>query len=182
MRIARTMQVVGYALYAMAGVLRLIQGGDAAPIAWIAAYAVLGLAFHAGASAPLEARRRRLVALAVMVPAMFAMATIRPCPYGALALVVVASQAALVLAPGIVARPHYHEEQDELYFVHAGRARFALPGETRELGSGGLCHVESTTPRQVSSVGDEDLVMLVVGAKGGYVGRDGQLADPSKLG
>jgi hypothetical protein len=34
----------------------------------------------------------------------------------------------------------------------------------------------------VSSIGDEDLVMLVVGAKGGYVGRDGQPADPEKLG
>jgi mannose-6-phosphate isomerase-like protein (cupin superfamily) len=88
----------------------------------------------------------------------------------------------LVLAPGVVARPHYHEEQDELYFVHRGRARFALPGESRELGPGGLCHVESTTPRQVSSVGEEDLVMLVVGAKGGYIGRDGGPADPSKLG
>jgi len=88
----------------------------------------------------------------------------------------------LVLAPGVVTRPHYHEEQDELYFVHSGRARFALPGEARELGPGGLCHVESTTPRQVTSVGDGDLVMLVVGAKGGYVGRDGQPADPAKLG
>jgi mannose-6-phosphate isomerase-like protein (cupin superfamily) len=88
----------------------------------------------------------------------------------------------LVLAPGVVARPHYHDEQDELYFVHAGRARFSLPGETRELGPGGLCHVESTTPRQVMSVGDEDLVMLVVGAKGGYVGRDGRPADSSRLG
>jgi mannose-6-phosphate isomerase-like protein (cupin superfamily) len=88
----------------------------------------------------------------------------------------------LVLAPGVVARPHYHTEQDELYFVHKGRARFALPGEALELGPGGLCHVEATTPRQVSSVGDEDLVMLVVGAKGGYVGRDGAPADPSKLG
>src|ERR1043165_7923729 len=82
-----------------------------------------------------------------------------------------------VHAPGVVARPHYHEEQDELYFVHAGRARFALPGEARELGPGGLCHVESTTPRQVTSVGDEDLVMLVVGAKSGYVGRDGAPGD-----
>jgi mannose-6-phosphate isomerase-like protein (cupin superfamily) len=88
----------------------------------------------------------------------------------------------IVIPPGVVGRPHWHEEQDELYFVHAGRARFALPGEARELGPGGLCHVESTTPRQVTSVGDEDLVLLVVGAKGGYVGRDGQLADPSKLG
>ena len=88
----------------------------------------------------------------------------------------------LVLAPGIDARPHFHEQQDELYFVHSGRARFALPGETRELGPGGLCHVASTTPRQVSSIGDDDLVMLVVGAKDGYVGRDGQPADPETLG
>ena len=88
----------------------------------------------------------------------------------------------LVLEPGVVARPHFHEEQDELYFVHAGRARFALPGEARELDAGGLCHVESTTPRQITSVGEEPLVMLVVGAKGGYVGRDGRPADPTKLG
>jgi mannose-6-phosphate isomerase-like protein (cupin superfamily) len=88
----------------------------------------------------------------------------------------------LVIPAGVEARPHFHERQDELYFVHAGRARFALPGESRELGPGGLCHVESTTPRQITSVGDEDLVMLVVGAKGGYVGRDGQPADPAELG
>jgi mannose-6-phosphate isomerase-like protein (cupin superfamily) len=88
----------------------------------------------------------------------------------------------LVIPPGIEARPHFHAEQDELYFVHAGRARFALPGEARELGPGGLCHVESTTPRQITSVGDEPLVMLVVGAKDGYVGRDGRPADPTKLG
>ena len=88
----------------------------------------------------------------------------------------------LVIPPGIEARPHFHEEQDELYFVHAGRARFALPGEARELDPGGLCHVESTTPRQITSVGEEPLVMLVVGAKGGYVGRDGRPADPEKLG
>jgi mannose-6-phosphate isomerase-like protein (cupin superfamily) len=88
----------------------------------------------------------------------------------------------LVIPSGVEARPHYHDEQDELYFIHAGRARFKLPGESRELGPGGFCHVEATTPRQVVSVGDEDLVMLVVGAKDGYVGRDGALADPSKLG
>ena len=63
-----------------------------------------------------------------------------------------------------------------------GRGPDEVDGEVRELGPGGLCHVESTTPRQITSVGDEDLVMLVVGAKDGYVGRDGQLADPSKLG
>ena len=89
---------------------------------------------------------------------------------------------ALVLASGVEARPHSHEQQDELYFVHRGRARFRLPGETRELGPGGLCHVEASTPRQIVSVGDDDLVLVVVGAKDGYVGRDGQPADPSRLG
>ena len=88
----------------------------------------------------------------------------------------------VVIPPGVGARPHYHEQQDELYFVHSGRAQFRLPGETRELGPGGLCHVESTTPRQIVNVGDDDLVLLVVGAKDGYVGRDGQPADPSDLG
>src|SRR5207253_8475958 len=87
----------------------------------------------------------------------------------------------IVMPAGTVGRPHYHEEQDELYFIHSGRARFDLPGESRELGPGGLCHVESTTPRQVTSVGDEDLVMLAVGGKGGYVSRDGAPADPSEL-
>ena len=88
---------------------------------------------------------------------------------------------AIVIPPGVEGRPHYHEQQDELYFVHRGRARFDLPGEARELGPGGLLHVESTTPRRVTSVGEEELVLLVVGGKGGYVGRDGQLADPAAL-
>lgn len=105
MRIARTMQLVGYALYVVAGVLRVIDFGAAAPAAWLVAYAVLGVALHLGASAPDDAahRRRRIAALAVMTPAMIAMAAIRPCAYGAFTLVVVASQAALVLPPATAA-------------------------------------------------------------------------------
>ena len=89
---------------------------------------------------------------------------------------------ALVMPAGAEGVHHYHDVQDELYFVHRGTGRFEVGGETRELGPGGLCHVESTTPRQVTSVGDEDLVMLVVGARDGYAGRDGAPADPSELG
>ena len=89
---------------------------------------------------------------------------------------------AWVLAPGVESRPHFHEEQDELYFVHRARAQFRLPGETRELGPGGLAHVEAKTPRQIVNVGDEELVLVVIGAKDGYVGRDGRPADPSQLG
>jgi mannose-6-phosphate isomerase-like protein (cupin superfamily) len=88
---------------------------------------------------------------------------------------------ALVYPPGAGGVHHYHDEQDELYFVHAGTARFEVDGDEFELGPGGLVHVESTTPRKVSNVGDDDLVLLVVGGKGGYVGRDGQLVDPEDL-
>jgi mannose-6-phosphate isomerase-like protein (cupin superfamily) len=83
---------------------------------------------------------------------------------------------ALVLTPGTVSRPHFHDDQDELYFVHRGRARFEVDGDSFELEPGGVVHVESTTPRRFTSIGGEDLVVLVVGAKDGYVGRDGHLA------
>jgi mannose-6-phosphate isomerase-like protein (cupin superfamily) len=84
----------------------------------------------------------------------------------------------LVLAPGVTGRAHYHEEQDELYFVHKGRAIFDLPDDRVELEPGGMLHVESTTARRVTNPGPDELVMLVVGAKEGYVGRDGQPAAP----
>jgi mannose-6-phosphate isomerase-like protein (cupin superfamily) len=88
---------------------------------------------------------------------------------------------AIVYPPGQEGFLHYHERQDELYFVHSGRGVFEVDGEVRELGPGGLCHVEATTPRKVSNPSDdEDLVMLVVGGKGGYVERDGMLVDPER--
>jgi mannose-6-phosphate isomerase-like protein (cupin superfamily) len=84
---------------------------------------------------------------------------------------------AVVYPPGQEGFLHYHDEQDELYFVHSGRASFEVDGEEFELGPGGVVYVESTTPRKVNNWTDEDLVMLVVGGKDGYVGRDGQLVD-----
>jgi mannose-6-phosphate isomerase-like protein (cupin superfamily) len=89
---------------------------------------------------------------------------------------------AIVMPPGAEGIHHFHDTQDELYFVHSGRARFDVDGDVRELGPGGLCHVESTTPRKFSNASDEeDLVVLVVGGKGGYVERDGQLVNPDDL-
>ena len=85
---------------------------------------------------------------------------------------------AIVYPPGFVGFKHWHDEQDELYFVHRGRARVEVGDEVRELGEGGLVHVESTTPRLLSNASDtEDLVLLVVGGKGGYVERDGHHVD-----
>ena len=85
---------------------------------------------------------------------------------------------AMVLPPGTEWFQHYHDEQDELYFVHRGRAGFEIDGETFELGPGGLCHVESTTPRRFWNAGEDELILLVVGAKDGYVGRDGHFVHP----
>jgi len=88
---------------------------------------------------------------------------------------------AVVMPPGYDGFLHYHDTQDELYLVHRGRARVEVGGEVRELGPGGLVHVASTTPRKVSNASDEeDLVLLVVGGKDGYVERDGHLVDPER--
>jgi mannose-6-phosphate isomerase-like protein (cupin superfamily) len=89
---------------------------------------------------------------------------------------------AIVMPPGYLGFHHYHEMQDELYFVHSGSARFEVEGEERILGPGGLCHVESTTPRRVSNASEsEDLVLLVIGGKGGYVERDGHMVDEADV-
>jgi hypothetical protein len=54
-------------------------------------------------------------------------------------------------------------------------------GETREIGEGGLVHVQSKVPRRVSNASDTDeLVLLVVGGRDGYVQRDGHLVDPER--
>jgi mannose-6-phosphate isomerase-like protein (cupin superfamily) len=84
---------------------------------------------------------------------------------------------ALIYPPGQEGFLHYHDEQDELYFVHKGRASFEVDGEKFELGPGGVVYVESKTPRKINNETDEELVVLAVGGKGGYVSRDGQLVD-----
>lgn len=89
---------------------------------------------------------------------------------------------AIVMPPGYLGFHHYHDTQDELYFVHSGTARVEVDGEERILGPGGLVHVESTTPRRVSNASEtEDLVLLVVGGKGGYVERDGHMVDEADI-
>ena len=89
---------------------------------------------------------------------------------------------AIVYPPAYEGFHHFHDTQDELYFVHSGTARVEVDGEERILGPGGLFHVQSTTPRKVSNASDEDdLVLLVVGGKGGYVERDGHMVDEADV-
>src|SRR3954453_4551517 len=80
---------------------------------------------------------------------------------------------AIVYPPGYEGFNHYHDVQDELYFVHAGTARVELGGEERTIGPGG-----SFTSNRGRHAGcltraiRTDLILLVVGAKNGYVARD----------
>ena len=83
----------------------------------------------------------------------------------------------VVFPPGFVGFEHFHDTQDELYFVHRGRIRVDVGGESRELGEGGLFHAASTEPRRISNAGDEDAIVFIVGGKGGYVERDGHLVN-----
>ena len=88
---------------------------------------------------------------------------------------------AVVMPPGFEGFLHYHDLQDELYFVHRGTARFEVDGEELVVEEGGIVHVESTTPRKFSNPSDsDDLVVLVLGGKDGYVERDGHLVAPER--
>jgi mannose-6-phosphate isomerase-like protein (cupin superfamily) len=88
---------------------------------------------------------------------------------------------ALVLPPGFEGPNHYHDRQDELYFVHQGTATFSFDGDEHEVAEGGIVHVESTTHRMISNRTGGDLVLFVVGGKDGYVERDGQVVSPEDL-
>lgn len=94
---------------------------------------------------------------------------------------------AIVFPEGAGGFWHYHDIQDELYFVHQGTALFEIGDasqyemESVTLSAGGLVHVPSTVHRRVSNAGEGDLVVIVVGGKDGYVNRDGQLVDINDL-
>ncbi len=85
---------------------------------------------------------------------------------------------AIEIPPGYETGSHFHDEQEELYFVHRGRVQMTFgDGEVRELGPGGLARVDAATVRKVKCLGDEPALFLVAGGKDGYVGRDGRLAE-----
>jgi quercetin dioxygenase-like cupin family protein len=88
---------------------------------------------------------------------------------------------AIVLPAGIETGRHYHEAQEEVYFLHAGRIEMEFgDGATQVLEPGGMARVDPSTVRLVRNVGDGDAVYVVVGGKDGYVGRDGQVPDESE--
>jgi mannose-6-phosphate isomerase-like protein (cupin superfamily) len=85
---------------------------------------------------------------------------------------------AIVIPAGIETGFHFHEKQEELYFLHSGSIEIEFGDGTRHrLEPGGLARVAAQTHRKIRNVGDGDALYVIVGAKGGYVGRDGQTPD-----
>jgi mannose-6-phosphate isomerase-like protein (cupin superfamily) len=85
---------------------------------------------------------------------------------------------AIVLPAGIETGFHYHDAQEELYFVHRGTVEIEFAdGKVERLGEGGLARVDAATVRRLRNVGEVDAVYLCVGGKDGYVGRDGRAPD-----
>jgi mannose-6-phosphate isomerase-like protein (cupin superfamily) len=82
---------------------------------------------------------------------------------------------AIVLPAGIETGSHYHDSQEELYFVHRGEIEMEFgDGSVAALREGGFARVDAATTRKIRNTGDVDAVYLCVGGKDGYVGRDGR--------
>ncbi len=82
---------------------------------------------------------------------------------------------AIVLPPGVETGFHYHDLQEELYFVHRGAIEMEFgDGSVQRLHEGGMARVDAATVRKIRNVGDVDAVYLCAGGKDGYIGRDGQ--------
>jgi mannose-6-phosphate isomerase-like protein (cupin superfamily) len=83
---------------------------------------------------------------------------------------------AIVLPPGSDTGFHYHDRQEELYFVHRGTIEMEFgDGSTEELAEGTFARVDAATFRKIRNRGNVDAVYVIVGGKDGYVGRDGQV-------
>jgi len=83
---------------------------------------------------------------------------------------------AIILPPGIETGFHFHDVQEELYFVHRGTIEMEFgDGSVERLGEGGMARVDAETVRKIRNTGDVEAVYLCAGGKDGYIGRDGRV-------
>jgi len=82
---------------------------------------------------------------------------------------------AVVVPAGIESGFHYHDVQEELYFVHRGTIEMKFgDGSVETIAEGGFARVDAPTVRKIRNVSDADAIYVCVGANDGYVGRDGR--------
>jgi mannose-6-phosphate isomerase-like protein (cupin superfamily) len=87
---------------------------------------------------------------------------------------------ALVRPPGYETKPHYHDLQEELYFVHRGSIEMQFgDGSSHLLGEGAFARVDAATVRKIRVLGPGDTVYVCVGGKDGYIGHDGRTPEGS---
>lgn len=85
---------------------------------------------------------------------------------------------AIVMPPHYASGKHFHDEQEELYFVHKGTIQIVFgDGSSYTLGPGGLARVDASTVREICNNAGEEAIYVIVGGKDGYVGRDGRLPE-----
>jgi uncharacterized cupin superfamily protein len=92
---------------------------------------------------------------------------------------------AICIPAGYETGRHFHDEQEELYFVHRGEIEIEFDdSESHRLGPGCAARVDPGTVRKIRNVGEDDAVYVVIGGKDGYVGRDGRApeGETSRLG
>jgi uncharacterized cupin superfamily protein len=89
---------------------------------------------------------------------------------------------AIVMPAGIESGFHFHDEQEELYFVHRGEIEIVFgDGSVQRLGEGGLARVDAATSRKIRNPGDADAIYLIAGGKDGYIGRDGRVPEGEEM-
>ena len=88
----------------------------------------------------------------------------------------------ITLPPGYDTGAHYHERQQELYFVHRGAIEMTFGQDEKvEVREGGAARVDAATVRSVRNLSETaEAQYLVVGAEGGYIGRDGVDVDTDR--
>src|SRR4029450_9446850 len=85
---------------------------------------------------------------------------------------------AVCMPPGYQGGRHYHDEQEETYFVPQGTIEREFgDGSVQRLGPGAVARVDAATVRELRNVGEGDAIYLCAGGKDGYVGRDGRLPE-----
>jgi mannose-6-phosphate isomerase-like protein (cupin superfamily) len=85
---------------------------------------------------------------------------------------------ALVRPEGYETKWHYHDIQEELYFVHRGAIEMEFgDGTVHRLEEGTFARVDAPTVRKIRVLGPGDTVYVCAGGKGGYIGRDGRTPD-----
>jgi mannose-6-phosphate isomerase-like protein (cupin superfamily) len=85
---------------------------------------------------------------------------------------------ALVRPAGYETKWHYHDIQEELYFVHRGAIEMEFgDGSVHRLGEGTFARVDASTIRKIRVLGPEDTIYICAGGKDGYIGHDGRTPD-----